>query len=135
MFFYSSLSRLAIQQINSWRSLNNSTRSLNNPKFIGGGKVGGDSCLGWLIHTALRCGKGGSTAVRKHGSRKGQPKYPCTACRQQALFAAAAFSKAQAYAQVATLLPERVSQRAIRRLTGISGSTIGKLAKKAAAIT
>jgi transposase-like protein len=68
--------------------------------------------------------------VRKNGSLKGQPKYQCTACRYQAVFSPAAPGKARAYAQVAQLLRERVSQRAIVRLTGVSRPTIVKLAKK-----
>ncbi|MBC8085195.1 MAG: IS1 family transposase [Hymenobacter sp.] len=73
--------------------------------------------------------------MRKNGSRNGQPKYQCTACRHQALFVPVAVGKAQAYAQVATLLLERVSQRAIVRLTSVSRPTIVKLetGKKAAA--
>ena len=85
-----------------------------------------------MIQTTLTCGKCGSTALRKNGSRKGQPKYQCMACRHQALFVPAAVGKAAQYAQVATLLLERVSQRAIVRLTGVSRPTIVKLAKKSA---
>jgi transposase-like protein len=76
-----------------------------------------------MVQTPLTCGKCGSSALRKNGSRKGQPKYQCTACRHQALLQ---------YAQVAALLVERVSQRAIVRLTGVSRPTIVKLAKKSA---
>jgi transposase-like protein len=83
-----------------------------------------------MLQTTFRCGKCGSTAVRKNGSLKGQPKYQCTACRYQAVFSPAAPGKARAYAQVAQLLLERVSQRAIVRLTGVSRPTIVKLAKK-----
>ena len=85
-----------------------------------------------MVQTTLTCGKCGSSALRKNGSRKGQPKYQCTACRHQALFVPAAVGKAVQYAQVAALLVERVSQRAIVRLTGISRPTIVKLAKKSA---
>lgn len=85
-----------------------------------------------MLQTTLMCGKCGSTALRKNGSRKGQPKYQCTACRHQALLVPAAVRKAVQYAQVATLLLERVSQRAIVRLTGVSRPTIVKLAKKSA---
>lgn len=83
-----------------------------------------------MLQTTFTCGKCGSTAVRKNGSLKGQPKYQCTACHYQAVFSPAAPSKAQAYAQVEKLLVERVSQRAIVRLTGVSRPTIVKLAKK-----
>jgi len=88
-----------------------------------------------MLQTTLTCGKCGSTALRKNGSRNGQPKYQCTACRHQALFVPAAVGKAARYAQVAALLLERVSQRAIVRLTGISRPTIVKLAKKSASHT
>ena len=86
-----------------------------------------------MVQTTLTCGKCGSTALRKNGSRKGKPKYQCTACRHQVLFAPASVGKAAQYAQVAALLLERVSQRAIVQLTGVSRPTIVKLAKKAAA--
>ena len=72
------------------------------------------------------------SATQKNGSCKGHLKYQCTACRHQALFAPAAAGKAAQYAQVAQLLLERVSQRAIVRLTGVSRPTIVKLAKKSA---
>ena len=85
-----------------------------------------------MIHTPVVCGKCGSEAVRKNGSRKGKAKYQCTACRYQALFEPAAVSKAVQYAQVEKLLLERVSQRAIVRLTGVSRPTIVRLAKKSA---
>lgn len=42
-------------------------------------------CLGRMLQTPLTCGKCGGTALRKNGSRNGQPKYQCTACRHQAL--------------------------------------------------
>jgi capsule polysaccharide modification protein KpsS len=64
--------------------------------------------------------------VRKNSRRK----YLCTVCGQQALFALAAFSKTQTYAQAATRLLERVSQRASTYLTGISRPNIVKLARK-----
>ena len=83
-----------------------------------------------MLQTTLTCGKCGSTDLRKNGSRQGQPKYQCKTCRYQALFAPAATRKAAQYAQVEKLLTERVSQRAIVRLTGVARPTIVKLAKK-----
>ncbi len=83
-----------------------------------------------MSQTTLCCGKCGSTALRKTGSRKGQPKYQCTACRHQALFVSATVGTAVQYAQVATLLLKRAPQRAIVRLTGVSRPTIVKPAKK-----
>lgn len=85
-----------------------------------------------MLQTTLTCKKCGSTALRKNGSLKGQPKYQCTACRHQAVFTPAAARKAAQYAQVEKLLVERVSQRAIVCLTGVSRPTILKLAKKSA---
>ena len=85
-----------------------------------------------MIQTRVLCGKCGSGAVRKNGSRNGKPKYQCTACRYQALFEPAAIGQAGQYAQVEKLLLERVSQRAIVRLTGVSRPTIVRLAKKRA---
>lgn len=83
-----------------------------------------------MLQTPFTCGKCGSTAIRKNGSRNGQAKYQCTACRHQALLVPAAVGKAVQYAQVEKLLLERVSQRAIVRLTGVSRPTIVRLAKK-----
>jgi transposase-like protein len=88
-----------------------------------------------MLQMTLTCKKCGSTALRKNGSLKGEPKYQCTACRYQAVFTPAAARKAAQYAQVEKLLVERVSQRAIVRLTGVSRPTIVKLAKKSASAT
>ena len=85
-----------------------------------------------MLQTMLTCGKCGSADLRKNGSRHGQPKYQCKTCRYQALFEPAAARKAAQYAQVEKLLVERVSQRAIVRLTGVARPTIVKLAKKSA---
>ena len=85
-----------------------------------------------MLQITLTCKKCGSAALRKNGSLKGQPKYQCTACRHQAVFTPAATRKAAQYAQVEKLLVERVSQRAIVRLTGVSRPTIVRLAKKSA---
>lgn len=85
-----------------------------------------------MIQTTLRCAKCGSAALRKNGTSKGKAKYLCTACRHQAVFAPAAPRKAAQYAQVEKLLLERVSQRAIVRLTGVARMTVAKLAKKSA---
>ena len=73
----------------------------------------------------------GSGQVRRNGSKNGQPKYQCTACRYQSLFEPAAARKAAQYAQVDALLSERNSQRSIARLTGVARMTIAKRSKKA----
>lgn len=85
-----------------------------------------------MIQTTLSCGKCGSTVLRKNGHSHEQTKYLCTTCRYQAVFAPAAPRKAAQYAQVEKLLLERVSQRAIVRLTGVARMTVAKLAKKSA---
>ena len=92
---------------------------------------------GWFFRigvydpTLLSCGKCGSTALRKNGHSKGKAKYLCTACHHQAVFQPAAPVRAARYAQVEQLLLERVSQRAIVRLTGVARMRVAKLAKKA----
>ncbi len=86
-----------------------------------------------MIYTQHFCAKCGSAAVRRNGSKKGQPKYQCTACRYQGLFVPAAVRKAAQYAQVDALLSERNSQRSIVRLTGVARMTIAKRIKKSGA--
>ena len=85
-----------------------------------------------MVHTQHFCAKCGSASIRRNGSKKGQPKYQCTACRYQGLFVPAAVRKAAQYAQVDALLSERNSQRSIVRLTGVARMTIAKLVKKSA---
>ena len=86
-----------------------------------------------MIYTQHFCAKCGSAAIRRNGSKKGQPKYQCTACRYQGLFVPAAVRKAAQYAQVDALLSERNSQRSIVRLTGVARMTIAKRLKKSGA--
>ena len=86
-----------------------------------------------MIYTQHFCAKCGSAAIRRNGSKKGQPKYQCTACRYQGLFVPAAVRKAAQYAQVDALLGERNSQRSIVRLTGVARMTIAKRIKKSGA--
>ena len=86
-----------------------------------------------MIYTQHFCAKCGSAAIRRNGSKKGQPKYQCTACRHQGLFVPAAVRKAAQYAQVDALLSERNSQRSIVRLTGVARMTIVKRIKKSGA--
>ena len=47
-----------------------------------------------MIYTQHFCAKCGSGHVRRNGSKNGQPKYQCTACRYQGLFVPAAVRKA-----------------------------------------
>ena len=83
-----------------------------------------------MIYTQHFCAKCGSEHVRRNGSKNGQPKYQCTACRYQGLFVPAAMRKAAQYAQVDALLVERNSQRSIARITGVARVTIAKRLKK-----
>lgn len=83
-----------------------------------------------IIYPQYFCAECGSGQVRRNGSKNGQPKYLCTACRYQGLFVPAAVRKADQYAQVDTLLSERNSQRSIVRLTSVAGMTIAKRIKK-----
>ena len=68
--------------------------------------------------------------TRRNGSRNGQSKYQCTACRYQGLFVPAAVRKAAQCAQVDARLSGRHSQRSIARLTGVARMTIAKRIKK-----
>ena len=83
-----------------------------------------------MIYTQHFCAKCGSGYVRRNGSKNGQPKYQCTACRYQGLFVPAAVRKAAQYAQVAALLSERNSQPSTARFTGVARVTIAKRIKK-----
>ena len=83
-----------------------------------------------MIRTQHYCAKCGGGQIRRNGSKKGQPKYQCTACRYQGLFVPAAVRKAVQYAQVDALLVERNSQRSIARATGVARMTIAKRLKK-----
>ncbi|UYZ61602.1 IS1/IS1595 family N-terminal zinc-binding domain-containing protein [Hymenobacter weizhouensis] len=85
-----------------------------------------------MLQTTLTCAKCGSTALRKNGHSHGKAKYRCLNCRHQAALHPAAPRKAAQYAHVEKLLVERVSQRAIVRLTGVARMTVAKLAKKSA---
>ena len=83
-----------------------------------------------MIRTQHYCAKCGSGEIRCNGSKNGQPKYQCTACRYQSLFVPAAVRKAVQYAQVDALLVKRNSQRSIARATGVARMTIAKRVKK-----
>ena len=85
-----------------------------------------------MVSTHHTCGRCASPRIRKNGSSSGRAKYQCTACHHQGYFQPAAIARAVRYAQVEKLLVERVAQRAIVRLTGVSRMTVAKLAKKSA---
>lgn len=85
-----------------------------------------------MVTTHHACGRCSSLKIRKNGSSGGRAKYQCTSCGHQGYFQPAAPARAARYAQVEKLLVERVSQRGIVRLTGVSRMTVAKLAKKSA---
>lgn len=76
-----------------------------------------------MVYTQHYCAKCGSEQIRRNGSKKGQPKYQCPACRYQGLFVPAAVRKASQYAQVDALLVERNPQRSIARATVVGYRT------------
>src|SRR3954469_11631451 len=79
----------------------------------------------------LQCKKCGSTNVKKNGlTAAGRQKYHCRACGVHTTTDAAARERAVKEALVDNLHLERVSQRGIARLTGMSRSTIIKRLKK-----
>ena len=88
-----------------------------------------------MVFTQHFCASCGSEHIRRNGSAAGHAKYRCSACGYQARFTPAAIAKAGQYAQVDKLLSERVSQRSIVRLTGVSRMTVAKRAKKSPVAT
>jgi len=79
----------------------------------------------------LRCKKCGSTNVKKNGLTAAlRQKYHCKACGIYTTTDDAARLSAAKEALVEKLHLERVSQRGIARLTGMSRSTIIKRLKK-----
>ena len=83
-----------------------------------------------MVYTQHYCAQCGSEQIRRNGSKNGQPKYQCQACRYQGLFVPAAGRKAAPYAQVDALLVERNSQRRMALATGVARMTIAKRLKK-----
>jgi DNA-directed RNA polymerase subunit M/transcription elongation factor TFIIS len=77
-----------------------------------------------MIYTQHFCAKCGSAAIRRNGSKEGQPKYQCTACHYQGLFVPAAVRKAAQYAQVDALLSERNSQLATQHRPAHGGGPV-----------
>ncbi len=76
------------------------------------------------------CRRCGSQALRRNGSVKGKAKYHCTTCGYHGYFTSALEQRQARYAQVESLLTERLSQRAIVRQTGVSRMTVAKILKK-----
>jgi transposase-like protein len=81
--------------------------------------------------TTFQCKKCGSRQVKKNGlTPSGRQKYHCKACGVHTTTDDAARERAAQQALVDQLHLERVSQRGIARLTGMSRSTIIKRLKK-----
>ncbi len=80
---------------------------------------------------ASPCRRCGNTNIRKNGkTASGRQKYHCKACNMYGTLDPKEPERAAVYTQVEKLHLERLSQRAIARITGISRSTIIKLLKK-----
>lgn len=81
--------------------------------------------------SGLQCKKCGSTNIKKNGrTPSGRQKYHCRACGIYTTTDAAARERAAKLALVEQLHTERVSQRGIARVTGISRPTIIAYLKK-----
>ncbi|MBX3080071.1 MAG: hypothetical protein KF716_00465 [Anaerolineae bacterium] len=81
--------------------------------------------------SGMQCKKCGSANVKKNGrTAAGRQKYHCKACGVHTTTDEAARERAAQEALMEQLHLERVSQRGIARLTGMSRSTIIKRLKK-----
>ncbi len=80
---------------------------------------------------AVACRRCGSTNLHKNGhTRTGRQKIYCTACHFHSTIDLKTDERAKKMADVERLHHERVSQRGIARVTGVSRSTIIKWLKK-----
>lgn len=75
-----------------------------------------------------RCG--GTDLVRNGHTKAGYQKYHCKACHFYGTLSTYAAQATEKHATVEKLHLERVSQRAIARITGVSRPTIAALLKK-----
>ena len=83
-----------------------------------------------IAHTCRRCD---STALVKNGhTRSGQQKMRCKDCNFSSTLELQDLERRLKEEQVEKLSLERMSQRAIARITGVSRMTIAKLQKKLA---
>lgn len=79
----------------------------------------------------IRCPKCGSPHLRKNGrTASGQQKYHCKACNRYGTLETQAAARERQQHLVEQLHSERVSQRGIARITGLSRTTIIKWLKK-----
>ena len=80
---------------------------------------------------ALTCRRCHSTNISKNGrTTTGQQKYHCKECHFYGTLDTKTQERAQKYAHIEQLHRERISQRGIARVTGVSRTTIIKLLKK-----
>ena len=80
---------------------------------------------------AMRCPKCGSPELRKNGrTSTGQQKYHCKACHRYGTLDTYEAERERQRHLVEQLHTERVSQRGIARITGLSRTTIIKWLKK-----
>ncbi len=80
---------------------------------------------------AIPCRRCGSTTIQKNGrTSTGQQKYHCRSCHFYGTLVTKEHERALKYAQVMKLHLERVSQRGITRVTGVTRPTIIKWLKK-----
>ncbi len=80
---------------------------------------------------AIRCPKCGGPQLRKNGRTKtGQQKYHCKTCNSYGTLDTHAAHRQQQRALVEQLHSERVSQRGIARITGLSRMTVIAWLKK-----
>ncbi len=79
----------------------------------------------------IACRRCGSTTIRKNGHTKhGRQKMHCTTCNFHSTVDTRIEERAKKMADVERLHHERVSQRGIARVTGVSRSTIIEWLKK-----
>jgi transposase-like protein len=80
---------------------------------------------------AMRCPKCGSPELQKNGRTKtGQQKYHCKGCHRYGTLETHEAERERQRQLVAQLHTERVSQRGIARITGVSRTTIIQWLKK-----
>lgn len=82
---------------------------------------------------AATCRRCGSTKLQKNGrTATGQQKFHCTHCNAYGTLDRKDAERAHQEAMVLRLYQERVSQRAIARITTLSRMTVAKILKKKA---
>ena len=106
-------------------------RPLNGSTSVGNGIIDGDIVSSEAYMIALTCRRCGSTDIRKNGhTKQGRQKMQCNICNFHSTIDTKMEERAKKMADVERLHHERVSQRGIARVTGVSRSTIIKWLKK-----